>query len=100
MLILSCPDDSQPAGSEKNQCRAFIQAQIVPDAGGLDPAMTIEKALPCHMIGIAGSSPATTGGGSTSSKHALTGLPTISYAGDISRARTYMCEMRDPKALP
>jgi hypothetical protein len=38
---------------------------------GLDPAIPLEKAPPCHMIGIAGSGPAMTGGESTSSKLAL-----------------------------
>jgi hypothetical protein len=38
---------------------------------GLDPAIPLRKALPCHMIGIAGSSPAMTAGDSTSSEHAL-----------------------------
>jgi hypothetical protein len=38
---------------------------------GLDPAIPIKKAKPCHMIGIAGSNPAMTAGGSTQSEHAL-----------------------------
>jgi hypothetical protein len=29
---------------------------------GLDPAIPLNEALPCHMIGIAGSSPAMTVG--------------------------------------
>jgi hypothetical protein len=28
----SCPDDSKPSGTEKNQCRALVQAQNVPDS--------------------------------------------------------------------
>jgi hypothetical protein len=38
---------------------------------GLDPAIPLRKAQPCHIIGIAGSSPAMTADGSISSKHAL-----------------------------
>ena len=36
---LSCPDVSKPSGSEKNQCRALLQAQNVPDSRGLVPAI-------------------------------------------------------------
>ena len=32
---------------------------------GLDPAIPLTKARPCHAIGIAGSSPAMTAGGSS-----------------------------------
>ncbi len=32
---------------------------------GLGPAIPLTKARPCHMIGIAGSSPAMTAGGYT-----------------------------------
>ena len=38
---LSCPDDSKPSGSEKNQCRALLQAQNVPDSRGLVPAIHV-----------------------------------------------------------
>jgi hypothetical protein len=38
---------------------------------GLDPAIPIIGARPCHVIGIAGSSPAMTGGWVISSEHAL-----------------------------
>jgi hypothetical protein len=38
---------------------------------GLDPAIPLGEAGPCHMIGIAGSSPAMTAGESISSGHAL-----------------------------
>ena len=38
---------------------------------GLDPAIPLEKAPPCHMIGIAGSSPAMSAVGSNSSERAL-----------------------------
>jgi hypothetical protein len=34
---------------------------------GLDPAISLKKARPCHIIGIAGSSPAMTAGKSTAS---------------------------------
>jgi hypothetical protein len=37
---LSCPDVSTPSGSEKNQCRALLQAQNVPDSRGTRPGMT------------------------------------------------------------
>jgi len=41
---------------------------------GLDAAIPLMKALPCHIIGIAGSSPAVDGGGEgNSSEHALEG---------------------------
>jgi hypothetical protein len=39
---------------------------------GLDPAIPLIKAPLCHMIGIAGSSPAMTAGKSTSPEQALT----------------------------
>jgi hypothetical protein len=35
----------------------------VPDARGLDPAIPLSEARPCHVIGIAGSSPAMTAKG-------------------------------------
>src|SRR5712672_1594215 len=37
----SCPDDSKPSGSEKNQCRALLQAQNVPDSRGLVPGIHV-----------------------------------------------------------
>jgi hypothetical protein len=47
---LSCPDDSKPSGTEKNQCRALVQAQIVPDSRGSSPAMTAETEAPLFCI--------------------------------------------------
>jgi hypothetical protein len=41
---------------------------------GLDPAIPLKKAQRCPIIGIAGSSPAMTAGGFTSSAHALIGV--------------------------
>jgi hypothetical protein len=41
---------------------------------GLDPAIPRAKARPCHMIGIAGSSPAMTADKFTSSEQALNGV--------------------------
>jgi hypothetical protein len=38
---------------------------------GLDPAIPLSEARPCHIIGIAGSSPAMTANRSISSEHAL-----------------------------
>jgi hypothetical protein len=38
---------------------------------GLDPAIPLKKARLCHVIGIAGSSPAMTADESTSSEYAL-----------------------------
>jgi hypothetical protein len=38
---------------------------------GLDPAIPLTEAQPCHVIGIAGSSPAMTAGESISSEHTL-----------------------------
>jgi hypothetical protein len=35
----SCPEDSKPSGTEKNQRRALLQAQNVPDSRGLVPAI-------------------------------------------------------------
>jgi hypothetical protein len=40
---LSCPVDSQPSGTEQNQCRALHQAENVPDSRGTSPAMTRER---------------------------------------------------------
>ncbi|HEV3373604.1 MAG TPA: hypothetical protein VG145_13735, partial [Xanthobacteraceae bacterium] len=37
--------DSQPTGTEQNQCRAPIQAQTVPDTGGLDPAIHLLRQM-------------------------------------------------------
>jgi hypothetical protein len=37
---------------------------------GLDPAIPLTKARPCHIVGIAGSNPAMTAGGFTSFEHA------------------------------
>jgi hypothetical protein len=43
---------------------------------GLDPAISLKKARPYHIIGIAGSSPAMTAGKSTASQDTLTAAPT------------------------
>jgi hypothetical protein len=37
----SCPVDSKAAGSEKNQRRALLQAQTVPDSRGLVPGIHV-----------------------------------------------------------
>jgi hypothetical protein len=59
---------------------------------GLDPAIPLMEARPCHVIGIAGSSPAMTAGESISSEQAQQRAAAAPNAREVRRTTAGLCD--------